>query len=406
MKPSFPHFVACLSSNSALGGLGLLILPLAVGALAEDGVDAKTLGLIGFLELAGSAGTALLISTRIGRLNPLWLCVIGSVLMAAGNLLTALTVDFIPLLLGLRLVVGVGTGLITVGGLAAIARLRRPDSMYGYIGMAPCFSALLGFALAPQLIELAGAAGVFAFQGALAVLNAFVIFTQRRVLADYIVVENKQAGVEVATDAVLDRAPPTHLDAIAMGFGVGSAFLLAFSDSIVWAFVAPLGGLSGISLAGMSTVLIVSSIIGALGPFAAGRLGDRIGIIAPLLLGQMAMIGLSLLIVVTRDANVFAVALYARVFAILFLQPRYNGVYARVDPTGGLVAAGAGTSGIGYALGPLIGGQIVSIERNEFMSLGLVGAAAAAASLLLSLMLLARRRAFMLQRAAEAAGAT
>jgi len=396
MKPSFPHFIGVMSANAATAGLGLLMLPMAVGALAKNGVDSQTLGLLAFLELGGSALTSILVSTRVDRWDPLRLCVLGAMLYAVGNFVSAGALGLVPVLLAARLVVGIGTGLIYVGSLAISARLRNPESIYGYTGMAPCVSALAGFALAPWLIEISGAAGVFAFQGAIALLTALVTFSQRKTTLAFVELDLAD-GPTVDTGLGHAPAPKERLDARTAIFGIASLFLLSLADAAVWAFVAPIGEVSGISLAQMSNVLIVSSIIGCFGPLLAAWIGDRFGLMAPIIIGQACMISLSLVMVLTHSPSIYIAAVLVRVFAILFLQPRYSGLYARVDPLGRLVAASAGFSAVGYAVGPLVGGMLASVEHHAFARLGVLGSSCAAVSLMATLLLVAHRRAALKQ---------
>lgn len=398
MRPNFAHFVAVLSFNASVAGLGVLMLPIAIGALAKSGVDARTLGLIAFLELGGGALTAILASARMSKVDPLWLCAAGALLAAVGNLASAAADDTVLLLVALRPLVGIGTGLMQAAGLATVARLRRPERMYGYIGMAPCFTALVGFAIAPHLIALTGdAAGVFAFQGALALLNTLALVSERRRVHAFVGADAGAVPSEDKEPAVVS-ASAVRLDLHTWALSVGCSFALAFADSAIWAFVAPMGESSGIPLADIGAVLMISAIIGAFGPLSAGWIGDRFGMLPPLLAGQFLMISLGLVMVLTHQAHVFAIALYARVFVVLFLGPMYNGLFARVDPLGRLVAASAGFSAIGYALGPLVGGQLVSIPRHDFVNLGILGAAAACAALLFTVLVVARHKEVLARR--------
>jgi len=397
---SFTRFVVCLSYNASIAGLGVLMLPIAVGALAHQGVGAGVLGLLAFLELGFAAATAMLVSGGLRKTQPVLICALGGVLAAAGNAGSAFTTAHIGLLVAFRPLAGIGTGLMTAGGLALVARLPTPERMYGYIGMAPCLSALLGFLLAPWLLSWTGGAlGIFAFQALLAVLNAVWMYRNRASLSQFVTEEVVRAG------GAQSRSAPTAAGAPQLRAyvgGLGSSFLLALCDAAVWTFVAPVGQVAGISLEGMSHRLVVAAILGSLGPLLAGRMGARFGFLAPIAIGQGLMIALSLVMVTTHGAAIYTAALYLRVFAVLFLQPMYQGLYARTDSVGRVVAASAGASAIGYSVGPLIAGQFISTVQQDFHNLGTIAAVAAVLSFLMTL-LIARPRALAAPARAEQA---
>src|ERR1700683_2969980 len=116
MRSSFGRFVFDMSVNASVAGLGVLMLPMAVGALANQGVGAGILGFLAFMELGFAAATALLSGWILRRADPVSMCVLGGLLSALGNLLSTVLVSHtVPLLL-FRAVAGVGTGFICVGG--------------------------------------------------------------------------------------------------------------------------------------------------------------------------------------------------------------------------------------------------------------------------------------------------
>jgi len=387
----FPAFVSLIALNASVAGLAVLMLPLAIGALGEKGgMEASTLGVVAFLELGAAAVTALVASPRMGKVSPPLLCGIGALLAALGNLGSAIFVNDIVLLLALRPIAGIGVGLMNSAGLALAGRSAVPERTYGYVGMAPCVTALIGFSLAPLLIAATGsAAGIFAFEGALALLNLLAMhifgksalaFAEGDVAARLLAEE--RSGIVTGHG---NGGIGFHVTRTTVILCIASSFLLALCDAAVWAFVAPLGARTGIPLDEIGHVLMICAVVGCFGPALAGKIGIRFGLLLPITLGQVAMISTTMIMVTTADQTIYSLNLYARVFTILFLHPIYNGLYARVDPPGRIVAAAAGFWAIGYALGPLIGGQLVSIETGQYLTLGFAASAAAIASLLVTL---------------------
>jgi MFS family permease len=401
MRYSFGRFVVDMSVNASVAGLGVLMLPLAIGALAKTGMSAGILGLLAFMELGFAAASALLSGRGVSKVDPISLCALGGALAAVGNGGSALVGTNLTLLLALRLVAGTGTGLMSAGGLALIARLPKPERMYGYIGMAPCLSALLGFLLAPYLIAWSGgAAGIFGFQAVLATFSALLMYRRKETLGGFVASQNQSVAPPPAVAALepgYERSNTSnplasgHVSARIYLSGLASSFFLALCDAAIWAFVAPVGEGIGIPLEKMSYILIICAVVGCGGPLLAARMGSRWGLLRPIAVGQCLMIALSLAMVVTHDSLVYTFALYIRVFTILFLQPMYQGLYARVDPVGGVVAASFGASQVGYSVGPLIAGQFISIQQHNFLNLGLLAAIAAIASFVATLFIRPRR---------------
>jgi MFS family permease len=379
-----------MSINSSVAGLGVLMLPLAIGALAQAGLSASALGIVAFVELGLAAVAALLAGWALRRTEPIDLCALGSLLFAAGNGLSAIVSRDLVLLLICRAIVGVGTGLMYAGGLALVARLPRPERLYGFIGMAPCLSAIVGFWLAPYLIQWSGGAGgIFIFQAILGAFTAVLLGSRRRVIAGFVA---QEAAVLQAATGQTGSLPASQVNLRAYFGALLSYFLLAMCDAAIWTFVVPIGESVGISLDRMGNVLIGAALVGCLGPLLAARIGGRYGLFPPIFIGQVLMIGLSLGIVATHSSMAYMLMLYARVFAVLFLQPLYQGLYARFDRLGRIVAASFGASEAGYSLGPLFAGQFISIETHSFSNLGTLAAVAAGLSLAVTLYLQSERR--------------
>jgi len=400
MRPGFAPFVAVCSLNASIAGLAIPMLPIIIEALASSNhMNSKILGLLAFLELGGAAVTSIAVSWQIRKFNAATLCACGSLLLAAADLGSAFAVASPEILLPFRLVAGIGTGLMSAGMLALVARVPNPEQMYGILGFAPCISASLGFTVAPNLIHITGnAAGVFAFWGFFAVLNAICMVAYRRQLIDFVETAVRDRAQKRKERDSLPVAAGLNVvrtsDQIGPGvlfLSLGSISLLAFCDAAIWAFVGPIGEQTGLSIEGLSRVLIITAIVACLGPLLAARLGTRFGVLPPLVIGQVTMIVLSLLMVLTRQYLLYGAALALRVVAVLFLVPRYSGLFARIDPVGRVVAAAAGCQGIAYGVGPLIGGQVIALSEGSFLILGLTAAAASGISLLMTLVLVTHR---------------
>jgi MFS family permease len=383
------------SLNASIAGLAIPMLPVIVGALgSKSHIDSRALGLLAFLELGGAAVTSIAVSWQMRRFNAASLCAWGSFCLAAANLAASAAVSSAVLLLVLRLIAGVGTGLMSAGMLALVARVPNPERMYGILGFAPCVSASLAFTLAPNLIRLTnGASGMFLFWGALAAVNSLCLFVYRRRLVAFVDQFRADVRVPAGTPGAVTQGAGglgNQIQPKVLVFCLACIFLLAFCDSAVWAFVEPIGERIGLSIEGFSRALILTAVVACLGPLLAARIGSRFGVLAPIAIGQLFMIGLSILMVLTREPVLFAATLSLRVIAVLFLVPRYNGLFARIDPIGRVVAAAQGAQGIAYGVGPLVGGFLIGLQEHSFVILGVVAALSAATSLGMTLFVVPR----------------
>jgi MFS family permease len=247
---------------------------------------------------------------------------------------------------------------------------------------------LIAFSLSPWLIGLTGgAAGLFLFQGALAAMNLVVVAARYKGLSEYADLSD-DAGAERATATPVSSGLSVDLSTRFLAYGAG--FLLGVCDISVWTFAAPIAQQAHISLSAMGGVFTICAIVGFFGPLLAAWTGFRFGLLFPIAAAQITMIATSLIVVSTHDATAFQLALFTRVFAILFLIPIYQGLLARVDPSGRLIAGFSAVAQVGYTVGPLIGGLVISIETHDFLKAGILSSVAAGLSMV-SVLLVVRR---------------
>lgn len=403
------HFIVICSITSSFTLLSQLLLPLVVGILAEiNKLDAGTLGLLAFFEIGGSALTGFAIAIPLKRFNPAILGGVGAFIAAAANIGSAFTIGNVTLLLALRLISGLGIGLKRAGTGALAAGLPDPEQMFSILGFAPCVMALIGFAIAPWLIETTGgAAGMFMLLGLLSLLNATLLFGQSKRLNGY-VAKVARSAVALAPDAgglagdlphrrsvdpgSRGMKPARRITTDIVALNLLLSFVTLFADSFLWNFVVPFGKLSGIPLENMNLVLMVVSVVCCIAPIVSARMGLRFGWLIPLLVGEVCLVALSALIVTFREPWVFTVCISLREAVGVFLALRFAALAARADNTGGLTSAIGSAQSIGTAVGPLIGGQMVLMAAGSYKVLGLASCIGYALCLLISFALFTRSR--------------
>lgn len=395
MKDAFSQqlrFIVIISIASSISTLGQLLLPLVIGTLSVvNHVNPGILGLLAFFEIGGSALTGFAIAAPLRRFNPALVTGAGAIIAACGNAGSVFVIHHVSWLLAGRLIVGIGVGFNRAGRGALVSGLENPERMFSILGFAPCVVALVGYGLAPWLTSRGGAAGTFAFLAILSALGAALLVGQGRHLNSFTISRRRRkseprgasfSGSGLArASASMEHASPISRSLVALFLLI--SFVLLFADSLLWNFVAVVGTANGIPLADLSVVLMVVAVVCCVAPMISLYIGMRLGMAAPILVPQLALIALSVLAVLTTSTAAFASYMALREAICIFLTLRYAGLAARLDATGGLNSAVASAQSIGAALGPLAGGQMVVLAGGSYLVLGGAASIGAAVSCVL-----------------------
>ncbi len=109
-----------------VGLLGFNTLPLLVGAVMDGlGFDERQAGLLGSMEIGAMAAASLLLAPRVDVLSQRRVALVSVAVVAGAHLLSAFA-DGFALLMGVRLVAGIGEGCIYATANAVIAGSRDP----------------------------------------------------------------------------------------------------------------------------------------------------------------------------------------------------------------------------------------------------------------------------------------
>lgn len=133
---------------------------------------------------------------------------------------------------------------------------------------------------------------------------------------------------------------------------------------------------SGVDLDQFRYVLMITAIIVIPASVIAGMLADRFGLFWPLLAGLLVLVLSTLVMVTDPGPSQFLTGHYARIFVGTFVGPLFLSLCARLNPTGGLVAASGAFTSIGMSLAPLVGSMLITNETRDFLMLGLVACSA------------------------------
>lgn len=368
-----------LAVANAVGFSGTTALPLWLASLpAERLISSDLAGLLGSGEILLIALATMAASTLGGRI-PVRRLTTGAALVALAGDLLSVVPHPLALIVG-RLVAGAGTGALL--GAATGFAARGPESQKT---MASMQLGLMIFATAfylamPAVVRASSGRMIFA---GLALAAFAAVICCWKWLPE---VEGVAEGQPAATAA---REPMQFIPAAVIALlAVGLTFV---GQSAVWSFIVAIGQAKGFSMQTVGAVLAVCAAINIAGPLAGRLLGERFGLVAPMLLA-IALLGLDALLV--TNASGFATFSIGTVLLVLLPGFALPYAFAFLGRIGDDRYAGAGPAFLmlGSAAGPVIA---VGVSRAASLGvLGMIAAAViAAATALLALGAVMGRRA-------------
>ncbi len=129
----FRLFVGIASVSGTPAQISQISLPLLVSALiAGLGLDERNAGLVVSVELLTVGLTAFCISPFVHRSPRRTLALIGATLAIAGHLLSVFAADM-SLLIAVRVLAGIGAGMLIAVGNASVASSDNPDRMFSLV---------------------------------------------------------------------------------------------------------------------------------------------------------------------------------------------------------------------------------------------------------------------------------
>lgn len=343
-----------------LPALVIVLLPMLVGGLVVSlGFTEQQGGYVVTADMAGYTLGTIASFFFIHRANWRMLTLGCLILMVLVNLMSGWVSGMEPLIL-LRLLSGIGGGIVTAVTFAAMGQFRDPDSAYG---LWLVFQAALGGAgsvTLPYIIERWDIGGGFIIFAVLLIVGSL--------LYRYVPV---QALRSAHADGRIDRhlVKPT-------GLGIFGILVIYIGLMAVYTYLERIGVSSGLSQADVGLCFLGMTVAGLVGGTAAAKFSVAFGRVWPVLIG---VIGVLCSFVVLMSGNLgfylfmFACALYFGMWS--FLLPYLVGALAAVDPSGRALALGNAAIGGGLAVGPFIATFLLSNEgynRLVLFGIGLV----------------------------------
>ncbi|MFZ1743028.1 MAG: MFS transporter [Pontixanthobacter sp.] len=333
-------------------GMQVFILqPGLITILVSNGGLTETMaGYASSADIFGIAIATIAAAILSHKLNWRWLATGALGLLVAADLVSAwyyASSLFIPI----RIIAGLGSGLLISLGFAITGMSGNPDRSFGILIAIVMLFGAAGLYLMPWLTEIGGVSLIYliltgvAATGLVAVRNIPVTGQS----------ENSSAGANVGTAG--ERPQSRRNEAIALLCAV-SCFYLA--QGAIWPFFGLLGAKMGIGIQDVANGLTVGQISGIAGAFAVAvgqKLGHRfltaIGVIGCV----FALFGLNYQL----DAYAFGVNIKIFYFGTNLLTALLMAMVAGIDPTGRLVQSATAIQMLGISAGTATATTLVGL---------------------------------------------
>ena len=266
----------------------------------------------------------------------------GTVIVLGANLACLLVSGF-GALLTLRLVAGIGAGIVTVACVIALSQNKSPARAFALAAFAQtAFGAALNVAI-PSLNAHFGWSACFVAIAAFAAPGLWI--------ARYYV-RSQASQAAVASRATFTIA----------GWMAFAALCIAFcAIGATWANLGGLGERSHLTLATLGIAVSGASIAGPVATALTALVGNRISSLLGLGFGSIAMLAGVTLLGFAGSSPTFYAGAVAFMFGWAVYVPYALGLTSVIDPTGALaVIATAGANG-GFSLGPLIAVPAIAV---------------------------------------------
>ena len=358
--------ILALMTMSMACDLTTFVIPLIVDTLVtRHHMPDTQVGFVMTVQMLSCAALSFALVPRVRGLNPRAAIVLGLILVAVGNGLTAVAYHA-PLLYAGRIAAGLGEALVNVVVGVLIAHRRDPDRGFAMISIGITSGAVAVFVAAPLVATWFGRDAIFWI---LAVMPALALLCVRGVPTGRL--DQGEPAAQAHAPFVL-TAPAAVLLLSLVGFGIAGNAIFTFIERIA-------DGLH-ISYAAFNSIMLWSTVATAAGPVAARLIGLRFGRL-PIL--AVCFIGVGLCGPVVGDpqspAMLFTV-LNVGGFCIMLAMPYYQGLLATMDPSGRLITLSRGVLTIGMAITPSIA-SLMLLGGGGFPAMGLWSLVIAFASL-------------------------
>ncbi|MFW7267305.1 MFS transporter [Gluconacetobacter sp. Hr-1-5] len=334
-----------IAACAGVANASLLCAPvLATQLMAELGYDARRTGLFFSLEFAGYCLAGLFGRMALPRFG--WPLLLRAAILTAiaGNLFALACLHHPDILLAARLLTATGNALMGIVAMSYANIHPRGRQAYGVYIMGQCVAGTLGLIFLPTLFLHTGIAAYFLLLPCLLTLLLF-------------------GASRLPPGRTLHESGGSSRSAPASGWHVTirrlAVLLFYVGLSAIWTFSGQLALAAGFNAQHSGYMLGLAAGFGILGSSAATWLGKDAYSDRSLALAGYGLLTASLLMLLWPWAPSFVVGTLLFKFSWTFVVPVLFAIVGRQDRSGEVVAEINFIAGLGLAVAPWAGGQIL-----------------------------------------------
>jgi len=348
------HATLMLCLAFGLGNAGMTSQAVWVASAIHARVlPTYSIGLVASIELLLLALSTLVVGRIANRISPKPAIVGASLAAALANVLAM--APLAGAFVAGRLASGVAMGVLLA--MVTTASARRPDAqrILTFMQGSVLIIAVAIFATSPY-VAADGPGGVFAVLAGLAGVTAAVAMLAPRTDATPPPVEPAQQRSGLPALNLAPLAACAGLASIAAGAAMIGTFFLVIADGL------------GFGRAATAQLLAAIFPLSLAGPVISHFLGERLGLVMPIVLGMAAMVLAIFFLVRAPDLVAFGTALAALCSLVMFYPPYAIALIGRLDSSGQWASAAVAFMMIGGAFGPGLGSGFVQSKDYAAMA--------------------------------------
>lgn len=365
LPDDWPLLMSAFSAAYGIGLLSLLSLPFLIGtAMASFSLNEAQAGLLGTVEFASVMIISLIVAPLMGKMDRRKLAYSGLFIALSANILSIFTPGYY-LLLSLRIVTGLGAGVVMACGNATVSNARDPERFAGHMSVLAVFLMIFIMFVFSRVSEAWGLAGIYsAMSITIVFMGLFLRNMPRKAL-------QKDESLDTP------EAPKHTAIKITGLLMLGAFFAFSLRDTMAWAFVERIGTEAGFSSEQVGNLLSIQAMSGLIGPIIATIIGSRFGLKWPIMAGIFISGFATYLVSASTDSKLlYIVGVMLMPGSYFYTLAYLTSLAAELDKQGRIVAASGSALMAGIAFGPAVGGKlIVSGGGYGMVGIAIIGCA-------------------------------
>ena len=354
--PNLRIFFA-LSFIAVMSIYPVLTLPVMIGILMDHAeMSSFSAGWLTAVGTLSTASAGFIMSIKMDNKNLQKLSRFTLIIAIFTDLLSAFMAGTTIIFFLIRVIWGLAMGVAHASSVSSIAHYDNFKQGFGiYVGLQFIVSGI-GLYIIPVYADIIGVTGFFI---GFAVLDFVALIFTKYLGSDYNepVQKNKNntsLGVMISVPAIL----------AIIGFTVFEA-----ANTAQFSYIERFGVISNLTEHQIGIALLVGSLLGIPGAFSIFILGDKFGLVRPLIFGFLLSISALTMLLLSSNYIIYFITSCMLGFSWSFCMPFIESLLAKIDRKGRVVAAGSSISFFGSAFGPGMAAIVVSgdIYTNSFI---------------------------------------